>query len=102
MRPCTVPSSGIATVAQSRAPACANTASTWSVIGSSIATTAKRIAEGAPLVARWHKAFLERLEDPRPLTEAESDEGYLCYATEDFQIGYRSFLDKTKPAFEGR
>jgi len=64
--------------------------------------TAKRIAEGAPLVARWHKAFLERLEDPRPLSEAESDEGYLCYATEDFQIGYRSFLEKKKPEFKGR
>ncbi len=64
--------------------------------------TAKRIAEGAPLVARWHKRFLERLDDPEPLSEAELDEGYACYATEDFKIGYRSFLDKTKPAFEGR
>ncbi len=64
--------------------------------------TAGRIAEGAPLVARWHKRFLERLDDPWPLTEAELDEGYACYATEDFKIGYRSFLDKTTPAFEGR
>ena len=64
--------------------------------------TAGRIAEGAPLVARWHKKFLERLEDPAPLTEAELDEGYACYDTADFQIGYRSFLDKTKPAFKGR
>ena len=64
--------------------------------------TAGRIAEGAPLVARWHKKFLERLEDPAALTEAELDEGYACYDTEDFQIGYRSFLDKTKPAFKGR
>ena len=64
--------------------------------------TAARIAEGAPLVARWHRRFLDRLEDPRPLTEAELDEGYDCYDTEDFQIGYRSFLDKTKPVFKGR
>ncbi len=64
--------------------------------------TAGRIAEGAPLVARWHKKFLDRLEDPVPLTEAELDEGYACYDTEDFQIGYRSFLDKTRPAFKGR
>jgi len=64
--------------------------------------TAKRIAEGAPLVARWHKRFLGRLDDPRPLTEAELDEGYACYATEDFKIGYRSFLEKTTPAFKGR
>lgn len=64
--------------------------------------TARRIAEGAPLVARWHKAFIRRLEDPRPLTEEELDEGYACYATEDFRIGYTSFLKKKKPEFEGR
>ena len=29
---------------------------------------AQRIAEGAPLVARWHKKFARRLADPRPLT----------------------------------
>lgn len=64
--------------------------------------TAERIADGAPLVARWHKAFLRRLEDPTPLSEAERDEGYACYGTEDFQIGYRAFLAKTKPDFKGR
>lgn len=64
--------------------------------------TARRIAEGAPLVARWHKKFLDRLEDPKPLTPEELDEGYACYDTEDFRIGYRSFLDKTKPDFKGR
>jgi len=64
--------------------------------------TARRIAEGAPLVARWHKKFVARLERPEPLGADELDEGYACYATEDFQIGYRSFLDKTKPAFKGR
>ena len=64
--------------------------------------TAARIAAGAPLVARWHKKFLRRLADPRPLTAEELDEGYACYGTEDFQIGYRSFLSKTKPAFKGR
>jgi enoyl-CoA hydratase/carnithine racemase len=63
---------------------------------------AQRIAEGAPLVARWHKKFADRLEDPTPLTEKELDEGYACYATEDFRIGYQAFLNKTKPEFEGR
>jgi enoyl-CoA hydratase/carnithine racemase len=64
--------------------------------------TARRIAEGAPLVARWHKKFLARLERPEPPSGAELDEGYACYDTEDFQIGYRSFLEKTKPEFKGR
>jgi len=64
--------------------------------------TAKRIAEGAPLVHRWHKKFLSRLEDPTRLTQAEVREGFACYDTEDFQIGYRSFLEKKKPAFKGK
>ncbi len=64
--------------------------------------TARRIAEGSPLVARWHKAFIRRLARPEPLSEAELDEGYACYDTEDFQTGYRSFLDKTTPDFKGR
>ena len=34
---------------------------------------AARIAEGAPLVARWHKKFAWRLSDPRALTDAEYD-----------------------------
>ncbi|HEX9769694.1 MAG TPA: enoyl-CoA hydratase-related protein [Kiloniellales bacterium] len=64
--------------------------------------TAGRIAAGAPLVARWHKRFLRRLEDPAPLGEAELDEGYACFGTEDFRIGYRAFLAKTTPQFKGR
>jgi len=64
--------------------------------------SARSIAEGAPLVARWHKKFLRRLADPRPLSEAEIDEGYACYGTEDFAIGYRAFLEKRKPEFRGR
>ena len=63
---------------------------------------ARRIAEGAPLVARWHKKFARRISDPRPLSESEYDEGFACFGTEDFRIGYRAFLAKTKPEFEGR
>lgn len=64
--------------------------------------TAARIAEGAPLVARWHKRFARRLRDPRPLTEAEYLEGFDCFDTEDFRTGYRAFLAKTRPDFRGR
>jgi enoyl-CoA hydratase len=63
--------------------------------------TAGRIAEGAPLAARWHKKFVRRLLDPKPLSATELEENFACFGTEDFQIGYRSFLDKTKPAFKG-
>jgi enoyl-CoA hydratase len=64
--------------------------------------TARRIAAAAPLVARWHKKFANRLADPRPLSEAEIDEGFACFGTEDFRIGYQAFLTKTKPQFKGR
>ena len=64
---------------------------------------AQRIAEGAPLVARWHKQFVRRLRPPLPaLTEAESLECFSCFDTEDFGIGYRAFLAKQKPQFRGR
>jgi enoyl-CoA hydratase/carnithine racemase len=64
--------------------------------------TAERIAEGAPLTARWHKKFARRLADPRPLTPAEHDECFDCFDTEDFRIGYTAFLAKRKPKFVGR
>jgi len=63
---------------------------------------ARRIADGAPLVARWHKKFARRLANPRPPTAAERDEAYACYDTEDFKTGVRAFLAKKKPEFKGR
>lgn len=64
--------------------------------------TARRIADGAPLVARWHKKFARRLRDAKPLTAEELDEGFACYGTEDFKIGRMAFLAKAKPDFKGR
>jgi enoyl-CoA hydratase/carnithine racemase len=64
--------------------------------------TAERIAEGAPLAARWHKKFARRLSDPHPLTEVELDECFDCFDTEDFRIGYEAFIAKRKPSFTGR
>ena len=64
--------------------------------------TAQRIADGAPLVARWHKKFARRLRDTTPLTAEEYDEGFACFGTEDFRAGYQAFLAKRKPVFQGR
>jgi enoyl-CoA hydratase len=63
---------------------------------------AQRIADGAPLVARWHKKFARRLASNAPLTAAELDECFDCFDTEDFRIGYAAFLAKQKPKFVGR
>ncbi len=60
------------------------------------------IVERAPLVNRWHKKFIRRLQDPTPLSEAEIAEGYECFGTEDYRTGFEAFLAKRKPTFEGR
>lgn len=64
--------------------------------------TAGRIADGAPLVHRWHKKFLARMKDSRPFSQDEIREAYACYDTEDFKTGYKAFLEKKKPEFKGR
>ena len=66
--------------------------------------TAQRIADGAPLVARWHKQFVRRLMSApaQALAVAERDQAFDCFDTEDFRIGYAAFLAKNKPAFVGR
>lgn len=67
-----------------------------------IEATVQRICAGAPLSARWHKKFIARLRRGGPLDEAELEEGYACFETQDYGIGYRSFLAKERPQFVGR
>lgn len=62
---------------------------------------ARRIADGAPLVARWHKQFIERLSIKADIPAAEWDEGFACFDTADYREGVRAFLAKTKPDFKG-
>lgn len=63
---------------------------------------AQQISQRAPLVNRWHKKFVHRLQDPTPLTAEEIEEGHAAFETEDYQTGYRAFLEKRTPKFEGR
>jgi enoyl-CoA hydratase/carnithine racemase len=62
---------------------------------------ADRIAQGAPLVARWHKAFVRRLAERTPLSAADMEENYACFDTADFEAGRLAFLTKTHPVFTG-
>jgi len=63
---------------------------------------ASRIAAGAPLVARWHKEFIERLSVTAQIPPAEWDESYACFDTADYRAGVAAFVAKQKPRFEGR
>ena len=62
---------------------------------------ARRIAEGAPLANRFHKAALQRLGEPRPLTEAELSAANDFAYTEDFREATRAFIEKRKPVWRG-
>ena len=65
-------------------------------------SVATRIAQGAPLVNRWHKKFVRRLRSGEPLTASERDEAYACFDTQDYRSGTQAFASKERPVFEGR
>ena len=64
--------------------------------------SAERICAGAPLVARWHKQWLRRLQQGAPLSDAELRDSFAFLATDDYREGLAAFIDKRKPEFHGR
>jgi enoyl-CoA hydratase/carnithine racemase len=63
---------------------------------------ARRIAEGSPLAARFHKAAIRKLRGPLPVTEEEERAASAFRETEDFRNAVRAFIEKRKPTFTGR
>ncbi|MCK9989171.1 MAG: hypothetical protein RugAbin2_00185 [Rugosibacter sp.] len=63
--------------------------------------TARRIAKGAPLVARAHKQWINRLSGKNPLTAEEKRASFYFLDTADYKEGLAAFLDKRPPQFRG-
>lgn len=64
--------------------------------------SAARIAAGAPLVAKWHKQWVKRMERRDALTDAEKRAAFAFLDTQDYAEGIAAFLAKRPPHFEGR
>jgi enoyl-CoA hydratase/carnithine racemase len=65
-------------------------------------STAQRICAGAPLVAGWHKQWVRRLENSKPLADEELRASFAFLDTDDYREGLAAFLQKRKPEFHGR
>lgn len=64
--------------------------------------SARSIAAAAPLAARWHKKFINRLVQPAPIEAHEREECFACFGTADFHEGRRAFLERRSPRFRGQ
>lgn len=71
-------------------------------VESEAAATAARIMKGAPLVARWHKQWVHRLMQGKPLSNEEKRAAFDFLATADYKEGLDAFLAKRSPRFTGR
>jgi len=73
------------------------------VADAEVAARRRATRNASPKAHRWWRAGTSSsravLPIARPLTEAEYDECFACFDSEDFRIGYAAFLAKQKPGF---
>jgi enoyl-CoA hydratase len=70
-------------------------------VADEVDAAARRICDGAPLVARWHKQWAKRLQHEQPLSAEELRDSFAFLDTEDYKEGLAAFLAKRKPVFKG-
>lgn len=63
---------------------------------------ARRVADGAPLAARFHKAAIQKLRGVLPITTEEDLAVSDFVLTEDFQNAFRAFRERRKPFWNAR
>lgn len=64
--------------------------------------TCRRIAQGAPLVARAHKRWIRTLADGHAPDAAEKRASLALVDSADYRAGIDAFLKKKRPLFSGR
>lgn len=67
-----------------------------------VMAAARRIADGAPLAASWHRQAIHRVADHGAYSEAELEAQHDYADTDDYKEGFAAFLRREKPRFKGR
>jgi enoyl-CoA hydratase/carnithine racemase len=62
---------------------------------------ARRIADGAPLAAAWHRRAIHRVADATPFSAAELNAQHDYADTADYKAGFAAFLRRERPVFWG-
>ena len=67
-----------------------------------VMAAARRIADGAPLAAAWHRRAIHRVGTAEPYSAAEIEAQHDYADSADYREGFAAFLRREKPVFRGR